>query len=271
MKKACRSLIVLCVTMLIMSLKAPLYVEAADLTGNAEWKWPVPDSNTLSSCYMDGRNHYAIDIRAAKGSEVYACFEGEVIDIYTSCSHNYGKYYSCGCNGGLGNSISIHHTYNGVDYVSRYGHLTSVEVSVGDIVTEDMVIGTIGSTGYSGNHHLDFRIYRGSSMDYERATDCVDPLADLFLEIPEGLNANKASTGCCYSYVWEVNELYREYEEKKLAEKKARQEAEEQARQRAFENAVLSWAEEELTRDNYLQSNLVEVGLGFETILHEYE
>ncbi len=180
MKKTCKYLLGLFAMVLVMSLAEPLGVKASEPSGNTEWRWPVPVSNTLSSCYLDGRNHYAIDIHAPKGAEVFACFEGEVIDIYTSCSHNYGKSYSCGCNGDLGNSVSIHHTYNGVDYVSRYGHLSSVEVSVGDIVTEEMMIGTVGSTGYSGNHHLDFRIYQGSTMSYKSSRDCVDPLADLF-------------------------------------------------------------------------------------------
>ncbi len=85
------------------------------------------------------------------------------------------------------------------------------------------------------------------------------------------MNSYNASKGWCYSYVWEVNELHRDHEAKKAAEEQARQEVEARAKQQAFENAVRCWAEEELTEDNYLQFNLVEVGLEFEILLNNYK
>ena len=35
----------------------------------------------------------------------------------------------------------------------------------------------------------------------------IDPLKETFLQPPEGLNANAASTSCCYEYVDEVYEI----------------------------------------------------------------
>lgn len=254
MKKQCKRLIGTCFLMLMMMFTMPMKTEASEVTGNMDWKWPVPSSNTLSSCYLDGRAHYAIDISAAKGASIYACYEGVVIDTYHSCSHNYAKSSSCGCNGGLGNSVYVRHNYNGVDYVSRYGHLTAIEVSVGDVVTTDTIIGTVGSTGSSGNHHLDLRIYQGSSKSHTKTRDCVDPLKDLLLEIPEGINANKASTGCCYSYMKEVKQIYADYQ--------AQKEAEELARQQVFEEALRDWVEAEVfERDNYYCVKSVELEL----------
>lgn len=283
MKKICKYLLGLCAMTFILLLNDPISLQAAEeenitnvvedviLKGNADWKWPVPGFNSMSSCYIDGRAHYAIDINAPMGADVYACYEGEVIEIDTSCPHNYPKYESCGCNGDLGNSVSIHHTYNGVDYVSRYGHLTSVNVSVGDIVTEETIIGTIGSTGYSLNYHLDFRIYHGDSIYYSSARDCVDPLLDLFLEIPEGLNVNSASTACCYSYMDEVNKVYEEFYVKKAAEERAIQEALERAEKQAFENAMRNWIEHELIEGkSYLDIKLVEVSLGLDNFISHY-
>lgn len=179
----------------------------SEYTGKRDWKWPVPDSNTLSSCYLDGRSHYAIDITAPKGTNIYASYAGVVIGTSMACSHNYGKSGSCGCNGGMGNYIFIRHNYEGVDFVTRSIHLTKVNVSVGDKVTKDTVIGTVGSTGSSRGFHLDFRIYQGSSQTSSKST-CVDPLKDQFLEMPKGLNANGASTDCCYTYVKEVKKIY---------------------------------------------------------------
>ncbi len=288
LKGICKYLTGLCVIMLILILAAPLSAEAeepaecadsadnsAECVGNADWRWPVPVSNTLSSCYMDGRNHYAIDIHAPEGSEVFASYEGEVIFIYTGCSHNYPKSGSCGCNGDLGNSVSIRHTYNGVEYVSRYGHLTTVEVAVGDHVTADTLIGTVGSTGYSMNYHLDFRMYRGNGLNYDRAADCVDPLKELFLAIPEGINATKSSTGCCYAYMSEVEAVYEEFWAKKAAEEEkariAAEEAKERAEQQAFESAVRHWIQEEVIEvTDYLNHNIFEVGFGLENFINHY-
>lgn len=179
----------------------------SEYTGNRDWKWPVPDSNMLSSCYLDGRSHYALDIAAPKDTRIYASYPGTVIATSMACSHNYGKSGSCGCNGGMGNYIFIRHNYNGVDFVTRYIHLTKVNVSVGNQVTKDTVIGTVGSTGSSRGFHLDFRIYQGAEKTSSKST-CVDPLKDQFLEMPEGLNANGASTSCCYTYVEEVKKIY---------------------------------------------------------------
>lgn len=182
---------------------------SAATTGKRDWKWPVPSTNKLSSCYLDGRGHYALDIyTGTMGNAVYASYPGQVIAVNTSCTHNYGKQSSCGCGGGLGNYIFIRHSYNGVNYVSRYGHLTNVNVSVGNYVTKDTVIGTVGSTGYSMGFHLDFRIYQGSSTSHVASRDCVDPFKQQFLAMPSGLNAGGATTQCCYTYVDEVKKIY---------------------------------------------------------------
>lgn len=179
-------------------------------TGNRDWKWPVPASNSLSSCYLDGRSHYALDISAGGGASIYASYPGTVIYTYTGCNYDYGKNGNCPCGscGNLGNSVYIKHSYNGVSYVSRYGHMRSVRVSVGQTITKDTVIGTVGSTGYSTGNHLDFRIYKGSTTSHVAARDSMDPFKDNFLEMPSGLNANAATTACCKTYVNEVIAQY---------------------------------------------------------------
>ena len=80
-KKIVTTIFVLCVMWLI----APAS-EAKASIGELDWQWPVPTSNTMSSCYLDGRAHYAIDILGNKGDEIYASYPGEVIATYSSSS-----------------------------------------------------------------------------------------------------------------------------------------------------------------------------------------
>ena len=203
MKKTKKILSLVLLTMLI--IVATLLISSAK--GSRDWKWPVPASNSISSCYLDGRAHYALDIPAGQGSSIYASYPGTVIATYTGCSHNYGKNSSCGCGGGLGNYVYIKHTYQGTNYVSRYGHMTAVKVSVGASVTKDTIIGTVGTTGYSTGNHLDFRIYKGSSTSHTASTAAIDPFKEEFLEMPSGFRST-ATTSCCSTYVNEVKALY---------------------------------------------------------------
>ena len=182
--------------------------EAVAVEGNQDWKWPVPTSDRMSSCYLDGRRHHAIDIQADKGEEVFAAYEGQVIAVFNSCKHNYKKSYSC-CDGGLGNNVYIRHIYNGKNYVSRYAHLTEAYVTVGEIVTTDTVIGTVGCTGYSSGHHLDFRVYKGYTEQEDSKANAIDPLKEQFIDLPETFHAN-ATTWCCYRYEEEIKTIYAE-------------------------------------------------------------
>ena len=193
---------------MIMMMSVLFSMEVLASEGNQDWKWPVPSSDKMSSCFIDGRRHYAIDIQADRGEEVYASYEGQVIAVFNTCRHNYRKYYGC-CDGGLGNNVYIRHIYNGQNYVSRYAHLTEVYVEVGQVVTTDTVIGTVGCTGYSSGNHLDFRVYKGYLEEQDSRENAIDPLMEQFIELPETFHAN-ASTWCCYRYEDQVKTLYAE-------------------------------------------------------------
>lgn len=206
-KKAIRNLMTAFFMLCAMWILLPSNAEAS--VGELDWQWPVPASNAMGSCYLDGRAHYAIDITGNRGDEIYAAYPGTVIATNSSCGHNYRKHSSCGCEGGLGNFVYIRHEYKGESFVSRYGHMTSVYVSKGDEVTMDTVIGTMGCTGYSSGDHLDFRVYRGTTKNHVAANVAVDPFMELMIPIPEGFHAN-AGTGCCYSYVSKLKNMYSE-------------------------------------------------------------
>ncbi len=125
------------------------------------FSWPVPGNYYISSGVGErwGSYHTGLDITGSHGTEIHASESGTVLKINTTCTHDYGKTESCGCGGGYGNYIIIDH---GNDFITLYGHLTEVDVEVGDTVKQGDVIGKMGSTGYSTGNHLHFEIrYQG--------------------------------------------------------------------------------------------------------------
>lgn len=115
--------------------------------------------------------HKGCDIRAPKGTYVYAIADGKV------------KY--SGVNDGYGNTIDIEHLsmLKGKDgkvlsnrgYTTRYGHLWKRLVSTGQTVKRGQKIGQVDSTGLSTGHHLHFEIaVTGTVIDPERAIDMDD-------------------------------------------------------------------------------------------------
>lgn len=86
--------------------------------------------------------HGAIDIGGNKeGINIYATANGMVGKIIRKAS--------CG-----GNSVYVYHTINGKKYTSQYTHLLTINVSVGDQVTSDTVVGTVG--GGKGTRSWDY-------------------------------------------------------------------------------------------------------------------
>ena len=141
---------------------------APSVPSTGGYVWPTPGFHWLSSQFEEWRGHYnhgAIDIAGGgiMGANCYAAAAGTVVSVNTSCAHNWGKYYSCGCGGGYGNYVWINHG-NGKETV--YAHLTSVAVSSGQYVTAGQYIGTVGSTGHSTGPHLHFETrYNGVKYD----------------------------------------------------------------------------------------------------------
>ena len=86
--------------------------------------------------------HYGIDIAANKGTMIKSSASGKV----TMAEND--LYYT-------GGTIIMDHGH-GISTI--YSHLESVMVSVGDLINQGDIIGTVGSTGRSTGPHLDFRI-----------------------------------------------------------------------------------------------------------------
>ena len=83
--------------------------------------------------------HTGLDMRGEIGEPVHATAAGRV----TNASRD----------GGYGNMVEINH---GNGFSTRYGHLSEIDVKVGQIVHIGQVIGKIGSTGRSTGPHLHY-------------------------------------------------------------------------------------------------------------------
>ncbi len=85
--------------------------------------------------------HEGIDISTRIGTHVYATADGIVTET------GYDITY--------GNNIIIDH---GFGFVTRYGHLSKIDVKVGNVVKRWQKIGEVGSTGFSTGPHLHYEI-----------------------------------------------------------------------------------------------------------------
>ena len=83
--------------------------------------------------------HTGIDFRGDTGEAVHATAAGTVTNA--------------GWSGGYGKMVEIDHG-NGLS--TRYGHLSQIDVNVGDEVRIGQVVGRMGSTGRSTGPHLHY-------------------------------------------------------------------------------------------------------------------
>ncbi|MFP7494700.1 peptidoglycan DD-metalloendopeptidase family protein [Terribacillus saccharophilus] len=115
---------------------------------SASFITPAPGSITSGFGPRWGTFHYGIDI-AKRGSNVpiWAAASGTVSQAYYSSSY--------------GNVIFVTHSIDGKTYTTVYAHLTSMNVSAGDRVSQGQQIGTMGNTGMSQGQHLHFELHTG--------------------------------------------------------------------------------------------------------------
>jgi murein DD-endopeptidase MepM/ murein hydrolase activator NlpD len=89
------------------------------------------------------RFHAGVDIRASYGRDVESVGPGRVV--------------SAGVQGGYGKSVVIEHAPG---LRTRYAHLSSIDVAVGDAVGEGAVIGKVGQSGRATGPHLHFEVLK---------------------------------------------------------------------------------------------------------------
>lgn len=97
-------------------------------------------------------HHYnAVDIANSCGTPVVASAEGLVVPD-DSIPNTLG-----GWNDGYGNFVLIEHPFGG-NVETRYAHLQSISVSIGDYVKQGQVIGLMGETGDATGCHVHFEV-----------------------------------------------------------------------------------------------------------------
>jgi murein DD-endopeptidase MepM/ murein hydrolase activator NlpD len=105
--------------------------------------------NGVRSQGIHGRN--GVDIAARIGTPIYASAEGKVIVAKNG-----------GYNGGYGSYVVISHP-NGTQ--TLYGHMSRVDVGVGQNLTKGQTIGAVGTTGKSTGPHVHFEV-RGAKNPF---------------------------------------------------------------------------------------------------------
>ena len=108
------------------------------------------------------RYHAGVDVSNSSGTPVYSVSDGKVVTTHHTDNGGYGLY------------VVIQHNINGRIYTSLYGHLRQINVSVGQIVNKDTVIGLMGSTGRSTGPHVHLNICLGQSS-CQSLSQTVDP------------------------------------------------------------------------------------------------
>ncbi|MFF2752207.1 murein hydrolase activator EnvC family protein [Psychrobacillus sp. NPDC058041] len=118
--------------------------------------WTKPANGRLTSgyggrvhpIYGSEKFHYGVDFANSIGTPVISAADGVV--SYASPLSTYG------------NVIMVTHSIDGQIFTSLYAHLSSIKVSVGQVVSKGQIIGAIGTTGNSTGPHLHFEIHIGT-------------------------------------------------------------------------------------------------------------
>lgn len=116
------------------------------VVGTGTYIYPV-NSRNFTQFYWYG--HRGIDIALPEGNLVYASDTGTV----TFANHDTWGY---------GNLIVLNH---GNGFETFYAHLSTINVSPGQIVNQGNVIGATGNTGNSSGPHLHFEIRLNGNPD----------------------------------------------------------------------------------------------------------
>lgn len=99
-----------------------------------------------------GTNHNGVDIANAIGTPIVAAMDGTVIDA--------------GPASGFGNWVRLKHE-DGT--ITVYGHMETIDVTVGQTVAAGQKIAGMGSRGFSTGSHLHFEVYPGGESPVDPA------------------------------------------------------------------------------------------------------
>lgn len=116
--------------------------ETAEANVEPPFVWKLPTEMGTITQYP-GYYHTALDLTSPRtyGEPIFAIARGTISSIYTDAA------------GGL--TVTVLHNYNGVNITSQYIHFSRyADIYVGMPVTENSVLGYMGSSGNSTGPHL---------------------------------------------------------------------------------------------------------------------
>lgn len=125
-----------------------------DYTREMKLTYPVVYAGTYEMDWIEGAgSHPAVDIKAMRGTPVYAVMNG-VVDKTVHSDSGYGNLVVLRHNDvpSLENENATTTLYSG------YAHLDTILVADGDVVTKGQQIGTVGDTGTATTYHLHFQM-----------------------------------------------------------------------------------------------------------------
>lgn len=100
--------------------------------------------------YKIPKMHYGIDFTAPHGTAIQATGDGKVVEVNKKAR-------------GYGHHVIIDHGYG---YKTLYGHMSRIDVKVGEKVKKGQQIGLVGSTGTSTAPHCHYEVhYHGKKIN----------------------------------------------------------------------------------------------------------
>lgn len=123
---------------------------------SGKFYWPVDKPTVLSPFGPRGKKyHTGIDVRGRRGGgdPAYASRAGRVMSV--------------GWVKGYGKQVEIHHADG---YKTRYAHLKSIKVKLGQRVKTRQIIGIVGATGRASAPHVHFEVKTPSGAFIDPAT-----------------------------------------------------------------------------------------------------
>ncbi len=169
LRRACRLAVTTAAAACALGLAAPAHAAGPGIYGPPAWL-PVRSSSdgvpfvvgcVRTNCTVSGapyHDYWALDLAdhaQEPGAPVFAAGEGQVYAV--DASHT-----ACGPSGTPANYVVVDH---GGGLFSRYVHLSTILVSVGQWVDQETELGTVGAVGYTFPcpwYHLHFDVYQAS-------------------------------------------------------------------------------------------------------------
>lgn len=130
-----------------------------DSSFGGQMKYPLTEDAVITCWFgqlddVHANPHAGIDLAVELGSPVLAAKAGTIVTAHMwdgTMADGYGNY------------VDIDH---GDGLVTRYAHLSEINIQEGDEVSEGQQIGRVGSTGHSTGPHLHFEIIKdGAEVD----------------------------------------------------------------------------------------------------------